>query len=86
MDLEAAPLTEGLLADGALVALLLHARRPHGHVAGLARVGAHVRAQAAALKRKLVSCSHGQELGQHVTWHLIGCTRVNNQSEARTTS
>ena len=33
---------------------------------------------------KFMSSSHGQELGQQVSWLLIGCTRVNNQSEART--
>ena len=28
------------------------------------------------------SCSHCQELCQQASWLLIGCTRVNNQSEA----
>ena len=32
---------------------------------------------------KLISCSHCQELCQQASWLLIGCTRVNNQSEAR---
>ena len=37
--------------------------------------------------RKLLSCSHRQkELSQQESWLLIGCTRVNNQSEARTAS
>ena len=31
---------------------------------------------------KFMSCSHCQELCQRVSWLLIGCTRVNNQSEA----
>ena len=33
--------------------------------------------------RKFMSCSHCQELGQQASWLLIGCTRVNSQSEAR---
>ena len=33
---------------------------------------------------KFVSCRHCQELGQQASWLLIGCTRVINQSEART--
>ena len=37
--------------------------------------------------RKLMSCSHCQELSQHASLMLlIGCIRVNNQSEARTAS
>ena len=36
-----------------------------------------------ALKWKLVSCSHCQELCQQASWLLIGFKRVNNQSEAR---
>ena len=32
--------------------------------------------------RKLISCSRGQELGQHASWLLIGYTRENSQSEA----
>ena len=36
--------------------------------------------------RKFMSCCHRQELGQQASWLLIGCTRVNNQSEARTAS
>ena len=37
--------------------------------------------------RNFMSCSYRQELGQQVIrWLLIGCTRVNNQSEARTAS
>ena len=35
---------------------------------------------------KFISCSHCQELGQQASWLLIGCTRVNNQSEARSAS
>ena len=35
---------------------------------------------------KFTSCSHCQELGQQVSWLLIGCTRVNDQSEARSAS
>ena len=31
---------------------------------------------------KFMSCSHCQELRQQTRWLLIGCTRVNNQSEA----
>ena len=33
-----------------------------------------------------MSCSHCQELCQQASWLLIGCRRVNNQSEARTAS
>ena len=33
-----------------------------------------------------LSCSHCQELCQQASWLLIGCTRVNNQLEARTAS
>ena len=36
--------------------------------------------------RKFMSCSHCQELRQHPSWLLIGCTRVNNQSEASSAS
>ena len=32
---------------------------------------------------KFMSCGHCQELGQQASGHLIGCTRVNNQSQAR---
>ena len=35
---------------------------------------------------QFMSCSHCQELCQPAIWLLIGCTRVNNQSEARTAS
>ena len=35
---------------------------------------------------KFMSCSHCQELGQQASRLLIGCTRVNNQSEARSAS
>ena len=35
---------------------------------------------------KIMSRSHCQELCQQASWPLIGCTRVNNQSEARTAS
>ena len=35
---------------------------------------------------KLMSCCHCHELCQQVSWLLIGCTRVNNQSEARSVS
>ena len=35
---------------------------------------------------KFMSCSHCQELGQQASWLLTGCTRVNNQSEARSAS
>ena len=35
---------------------------------------------------KFMSYSHCQELGQQASWLLIGCTRVNNQSEARSAS
>ena len=35
---------------------------------------------------KLMSCGHCLEFCQQVTWLLIGCTRVNNQSEARSAS
>ena len=35
---------------------------------------------------KSMSCSHCQELCQQASWLLIGCTRVNNQSEARSAS
>ena len=35
---------------------------------------------------KIMSCSHCQELCQQASWLLIGCTRLNNQSEARTAS
>ena len=38
------------------------------------------------LKRKFMSFSHCQELCQHARWLLIGCTRMNNQSEVRTAS
>ena len=31
---------------------------------------------------KFMSCSHCQELCQQTSWLLIGCKRVNNQSEA----
>ena len=33
---------------------------------------------------KFMTSSHCQELGQQARLLLIGCTRVNNQSEART--
>ena len=36
--------------------------------------------------RKFMSCSDCQELGQQVSWLLIGYTRVNNQSETRSVS
>ena len=36
-----------------------------------------------SLGRKSMSCSLCQELGQQASRLLIGCTRVNNQSEAR---
>ena len=36
-----------------------------------------------ALGWKFMSCCHCQQLGQQASWLLIGCTRVNNQSEAR---
>ena len=36
--------------------------------------------------RKFMSCSHRQELGQQASRLLIGCTKVNNQSEAWTAS
>ena len=39
-----------------------------------------------ARDENLSSCSHCQELGQQASWLLIGCTRVNNQSEARLAS
>ena len=47
--------------------------------------------QAAILERvpqgwKFISCSHSQELCQQTSWFLIGCTGVNNQSEARSGS
>ena len=35
---------------------------------------------------KFSSCCHCQEFGQQASWLLIGCTRVNNQSEARSAS
>ena len=35
---------------------------------------------------KFLSCSQCEELGQQASWLLIGCTRVNNQSEARSAS
>ena len=35
---------------------------------------------------KFMSCGHCQEKGQQASWLLIGCTRVNNQSEARSAS
>ena len=35
---------------------------------------------------KFMSCRHCQELGQQASWPLIGYTRVNNQSEARSAS
>ena len=35
---------------------------------------------------KFMSCSQCQELCQQASWLLIGCTRVNNQSEARIAS
>ena len=35
---------------------------------------------------KLMSCSHCRELCQQKSWLLIGCTRVNNQSETRSAS
>ena len=35
---------------------------------------------------KFMSCSHCQGLGQQTSWLLIGCTRVNNQIEARSAS
>ena len=35
---------------------------------------------------KFMSCSQCQELCQQVSWLLIGCTRVNNQSESRSAS
>ena len=35
---------------------------------------------------KFMSCSHCQELCQQASWLLIGCTRVNNQPEARSAS
>ena len=35
---------------------------------------------------KLMSRSHCQELGQQARWLLIGCSRVNKQSEARSAS
>ena len=35
---------------------------------------------------KFMSCSHGQELCQQASWLLIGYTRGNNQSEARSAS
>ena len=34
---------------------------------------------------KFMSCSHCQEVCQQVSWLLIGCTKVNNQSKARST-
>ena len=37
------------------------------------------------LVREFMSCSQCQELGQQANWLLIGCTRGNNQSEARST-
>ena len=36
--------------------------------------------------RNLLSYSHGQALCQKASWLLIGCTRVNNQSEASSAS
>ena len=36
--------------------------------------------------QKFLSCSHCHELCQQVIWLLVGCSRVNNQSEARTAS
>ena len=35
---------------------------------------------------KLLSFSQGQELGQQASWLQIGCTKGNNQSEARSVS
>ena len=35
---------------------------------------------------KFISCSYCQELCQQASWPLIGCTRMNNQSEARSAS
>ena len=35
---------------------------------------------------KFMSCSRCQELGQQASWLLIGCTRGDNQSEARSAS
>ena len=35
---------------------------------------------------KFMNCIHCQELGQQASWLLIGCTRVNNQSRARSVS
>ena len=40
----------------------------------------------AAQGQKLLGCSHCQELCQQENWPLIGCTRVHNQSEARSGS
>ena len=36
--------------------------------------------------RNFLSCSHCQKLRQQASWLLIGCTRVNNQSEVRLAS
>ena len=38
----------------------------------------------AGLGWKYMNCSHCQELSQQASWLVIGCTRVNNLSEART--
>ena len=35
---------------------------------------------------KFMGCSHCQELGPQASWLLIGCTRMNNKSEARLAS
>ena len=51
----------------------------------LDRVNAAIAAAVAADAQgwKLMCCSHCQGLCQQASWLLIGCTRVNNQSEAR---
>ena len=67
------------------------AARVTGLKTSLATVNSDVAVVKAALSalrqgRKLMSCSHCQELRQQASWLLIGYTRGNNQSEARTAS
>ena len=56
--------------------------RPEGLLVQQHELNLHPAQQGVALGRKLVSCSYCQELGQWLTWLLIGCSFLSSQSEA----
>ena len=73
----------GLSARSRVPLLLQHAQDVQCHVLEYAIL---FRSNRVHQGWKFMSCRHSQELGQQASWLVIGCTSVNNQSEARSAS